>query len=140
MVKSVLFWLLIDDDPQASSWWAIDIESSFRSRPTKDKEVAEKKDVKRAPSAKSLVPPRWMDLADLNECIEEARVWATKILQTMLYLAENVLGSHPRQKMLLPFFEVRHDTSLLHEKNKNSVIDLCHVLLNRLDVNVFYDT
>ena len=83
--------------------------------------------------------PRWMDLVDLNEHVEEARVWAVKIIQTMLHLAKDVQGLEPQDKMLLPFFEVRHDTFLLHEENKDSVIDLCQVLLNRLDENVFYD-
>ena len=134
MVKSVLFWLLTGDKDQSNPWrWRATENSKVSStRPATDQEVT---DMKHTPAA----TPRWMDLVDLNEHVEEARVWAVKIIQTMLHLAKDVQGLEPQDKMLLPFFEVRHDTFLLHEENKDSVIDLCQVLLNRLDENVFYD-
>ena len=138
MVKSVLFWLLANDEDLWSPWQAVDNAVFSSARAAMVKEVTGTKPDHDSIVAKPLATPRWMDLVDINENVEEARIWAVEIVQTMLHLAEDVHGSKPYEKMLLPFFEVKHSNFLLHDRNKNSIIELCKVLLSRLAVKGFY--
>ena len=81
--------------------------------------------------------PKWADEKDVDTHAEEARKWAVKILQTISDLTKNV-GPARDEGQLLPFFEVQYRTLLLTYDNKDSIHDLCSVLLQKLAPNVFF--